>query len=156
MSTFPDLIRSYLAGIETMKQAVAGMSREQLLAKPVPGTWSTLEVVAHIADFEPVLAERMKRIISHDRPLLFVADENLFAATLGYHDRDVAEELDLIETTRKQMGRILKGLPVEAASRVGIHTYKGLVTLEAVLTSAVNHIPHHVKFIEAKRAALKR
>ena len=154
MMNFNELIAAYAAGPGLLRQAIAGLSREQLLARPVPGKWSTLECVAHLADFEPVLVERMKRIISHERPLLFVADENLFAGTLGYQERDVNEEMTVIEATRKQMGRILKGLPADAAGRVGIHSFKGLVTLEAVLTAAVNHIPHHVKFIEEKKKAL--
>jgi DinB superfamily len=151
---FKELISAYLSGGEILRRTVAGMTREQLLARPVPGKWSTLECVAHVSDFEPVLAERMKRIISHDRPLLLVADENLFAETLGYHDRDLGEELALIDATRKQMGRILNVLPPDAGSRVGIHSFKGLVTLEAVLSGTVNHILHHSKFIEDKRKAL--
>jgi len=148
------LIEQYLAGPEALRKAVRGLSRDQLTARPVPGKWSTLEVVAHIADFEPILAERMMRVVSHERPLLMVADENLFAATLDYHGRDVDEELAVIEVTRKRMARVLKKLPPEAVNRVGIHSFKGLVSLEAILTSAANHIPHHVGFIEKKRKAL--
>jgi len=148
------LIDQYRAGPDALRKAVKGMTRDQLTARPIAGKWSTLEVVAHIADFEPILAERMMRTISHERPLLLTADENLFAAALNYHDRDVEEELGLIDLTRKKMARILRGLKPEAANRVGIHTFKGLVSLEALLTSAVNHIPHHVPFIEEKRKAL--
>src|SRR5262245_21634535 len=148
------LIDQYLAGSDTLRKAVRGMTRDQLVARPVKGKWSTLEVVAHIADFEPILADRMMRVISHERPLLLVADENLFAATLNYHGRDVDEELAGIDVTRKKTARILRSLGPEAAKRVGIHSFKGLVSLEAVLTSAVNHIPHHVAFIEEKRKAL--
>jgi hypothetical protein len=149
------LIDQYVAGPDTLRKTVKGMTRDELTARPITGKWSTLEVIAHIADFEPILAERMMRTISHERPLLLVADENLFAATLNYQDRDVEEELALIELTRKKMARILRGLKPEAANRVGIHTFKGLVSLEALLTSAVNHIPHHVPFIEEKRKALR-
>ena len=151
---FSALIEQYLAGADTLRRAVKGMTRDQLVARPIEGKWSTLEVVSHIADFEPILAERMMRVISHERPLLMVADENLFAAALHYQGRDVEEELAVVDTTRKKMGRILRSLPPEAANRMGVHSFKGLVSLEAVLTSAVNHIPHHVTFIEAKRKAL--
>lgn len=154
MTKFDELIAAYAAGADALRKSVAGMNRQQLTARPIAGKWTTLECVAHIADFEPVLAERMKRIISHERPLLLSADENLFFTTLAYENRDLEEELSVVETTRKQMARILKSLPKEAADKPGIHSYKGLVTLEAVLTSAVNHIPHHVKFIEEKRKAL--
>jgi hypothetical protein len=154
MSALPLLIDNHLAGIQTVRRAVAGMTREQLLARPIPGKWSTQEVVCHLTDFEPIMADRMKRVIAEDRPALLDADENCFAAALAYHDRDVAEELDIIEHTRRQLARILRTLPGEALQRVGIHNELGPQTLEKLLTKAINHIPHHVRFIEEKRQAL--
>jgi uncharacterized damage-inducible protein DinB len=154
MAALQQLIDSYLAGVQTLRQAVAGMSREQLLARPVPGKWSTLEVVCHITDFEPVYADRMKRVIAEERPTLLGADQKKFAAALAYHDRDIEEELTIVERTRKQMARILGKLPVEAFKRVGIHNEAGPKTLEQLLTTITNHIPHHVKFIAEKRKAL--
>jgi hypothetical protein len=152
--TFNELISAYLAGADLLHKTVAGLSREQLLARPIPGKWSTLECVAHLADFEPIHAARMKYVIAHERPLLVDGDEARFAATLGYQERDIEEELSIIEMTRRQMGRILQALPADAVKRPGIHTFRGLVTLEDLVTAAVNHIPHHVKFIEEKRRAL--
>src|SRR5207237_79803 len=131
------------------------MRREHLLARPVDGKWSALEVVCHLADFDPILADRMKRIITHEKPLLFGADEKLFAKSLAYEERDVEDELKLIELTRKQMAKILSKLPAEAFQRAGVHSERGLVTLEQMLQVTTRHIPHHVKFIEEKRAALR-
>src|ERR1700757_1684824 len=102
------LIEQYLAGPSLLRRAVAGMTREQLLARPIPGKWSTLEVVCHLADFDPILADRMKRIIAEEKPPLVGADENRFAAALAYHERDLEEELTIIERTRSQMARILR------------------------------------------------
>src|SRR3954469_9909058 len=114
MSRLQPMIEEYLAGPGTLRKAVAGMTREQLTARPVPGKWSTLEVVCHLADFDPILADRMKRVIAANRPTLIGADENRFAAPLGSHDRDVEEELTLIEQTRRQLGRILGTLQPDA------------------------------------------
>jgi hypothetical protein len=150
----PQMIDEYLAGPRTLRQAVAGMSREQLLSRPVAGKWSTLEVVCHLADFDPILADRMKRIIAEERPALLAADENRFAASLAYHQRELDEELAIIEHTRSQMARILRTLPPEALKRVGVHNERGELTLERMLTTGINHIPHHVRFIHDKRKAL--
>jgi uncharacterized damage-inducible protein DinB len=152
--SFSALIEQYAAGPALLRKAVAGMSKEQLAAQPIAGKWSTLEVVAHIADFEPILADRMMRVISHERPLLMVADENLFTRHLNYTNRDVEEELKVVEAMRAKMVRMLKNLPAEAANRMGVHSFKGLISLEGVLTAAVNHIPHHLAFVEEKRKAL--
>jgi uncharacterized damage-inducible protein DinB len=154
MATPAALVENYLAGPKTLRQAVAGMNREQILARPVPGKWSTLEVVCHLADFDPIIADRMKRVIAEDKPALLGADEKRFASALRYQDRDLEEELTIIERTRGQMARILRQLPAEAWQRVGQHNERGPLTLEQLVNSATNHIPHHVKFIHEKRKAL--
>jgi uncharacterized damage-inducible protein DinB len=148
------MIDAYLAGPPALRAAVRGLSREQLVARPVAGKWSTLEVVCHLADFDPILADRMKRIVAEDRPQLLGADEKRFAAALAYQQRDLEEELAVIEHTRAQLARILRTLPDEALQRVGVHNERGELTLERMLSVATNHLPHHVQFIAAKRQAL--
>jgi uncharacterized damage-inducible protein DinB len=154
MTGLQSLIDAYAQGPSTLRQAIAGMTREQLRAHPVPGKWSTHEVVCHLADFEPILADRIKRVIAEDRPSLIGANENRFAASLAYDQREVEEELALIEYTRRQLARILATLPASALQRIGVHNERGERTLEQLLSTAINHIPHHVKFIEEKRRAL--
>jgi hypothetical protein len=155
--SFGSLIDNYLAGIAALRQAVAGMTRDQVRARPVPGKWSTLEVVCHIADFEPVYTERMKRVIAEEQPVFFGADETRFAAALAYQERDLEEELAVIELTRRQMACILRTLPEAALQRTGTYrdgSHQETRTLERLLTGITGHIPHHVKFIQEKRRAL--
>jgi hypothetical protein len=148
------LIDDYLAGPALLRQAVAGMTQEQLVARPVPGKWSTLEVICHLADFEIVGADRIKRVVAEDEPTLFGGDEKIFAVRLAYHQRNAEEELLLIELTRKQVARILRTLKPEDFQRKGIHSEVGPVTLEALVQSRYNHILHHIQFIEEKRKVL--
>jgi uncharacterized damage-inducible protein DinB len=154
MATLASLIEQYLDGPKKLREAVAHMSREQALARPVPGKWSTLEAVAHLADFDPIMADRMKRIIAEENPTLIGADENKFADALKYQDRDLEEELKIIELTRSQMARILRKLPESALQRKGTHNERGARTLEEILSTSIGHIPHHVRFILEKRLAL--
>jgi uncharacterized damage-inducible protein DinB len=148
------LIDQYAQGPAQLNQAVAGMTREQLLARPIAGKWSTLELVAHIADFEPVYVDRMKRIIAQDDPTLFSGDPDLFASKLAYHDRDLDEELALIAACRTHMTRILRTLPESAFQRRGIHSENGPISLEEILSNIANHVPHHLPFVQEKRRAL--
>jgi uncharacterized damage-inducible protein DinB len=155
MSKLTQLITDYLAGPKLLREAVRGMTREQILARPIPGKWSTLEVVCHLADFDPIYTDRMKRVIAEDRPSLIGADEQRFAAALAYHDRDLEEELSIIEGARSQFAKILRRQPEAALERVGMHSERGPLTLQQLLESIIQHIPHHVKFIEEKRRALR-
>ena len=147
-------IEAYLGGIQILRQAVAGMTREQLTAKPVPGKWSTLEVVCHLVDSDQAWIHRMKRIIAENRPLFIGYDETRFAAALAYQERDLEEELTIFELSRRQMAQILRTLPAEAWARDGVHNERGLLTLEQHLQVEVEHVQHHVKFIAEKRRAL--
>ena len=72
-------IDAYQAGVSALRDAVKGMSREQLIAKPIAGRWSTLEVVCHLVDSEVAWTHRMKRVIAEDKPLLIGYDETRLA-----------------------------------------------------------------------------
>lgn len=148
------LIDDYLAGPALLRTSVAGMSDDQLDAAPVVGQWSTRQVVAHLCDFEPIYADRIKRVIAEDRPTFFGGDPDLFAASLAYATRDVEQELTLIEAVRGQLAGILRSLPAEVFARTGIHSEDGPRTIEQLLRTITGHIPHHVQFIEQKRQAL--
>lgn len=148
------LIDAYLAGQQKLRDAIAGMTGEQIDAAPVPGKWSTRQVICHIADFEPVYADRMKRALAEDEPTIFGGDPDAFAARLAYEQRDIEEELQMIESVRKHMARILRTLQPDAFQRKVNHSEAGPLTVEQLLTNITNHIPHHVEFIEEKRAAM--
>jgi hypothetical protein len=96
----------------------------------------------------------MKRVIALEEPELLKGDPALFAARLAYGERDVDEELALIELTRKQMARILRTLKADDFTRTGRHSRDGALTLECLLERVTAHVPHHVQFIREKRRAM--
>ena len=151
---YDQLIKEYAAGAQLLREAVKGMTRDQVQARPVAGKWSTLELVCHVADFEIVGADRIKRVIAEDRPTLPDGDENLFAKGLAYHSRELEEELQVIGSIRAQVSRILRTLKEADFDRIGNHTAAGPLTLAQLCERGANHIRHHVKFVEEKRKAL--
>jgi hypothetical protein len=93
-------------------------------------------------------------VIALEQPELLKGDPGLFAARLAYEHRTVEEELALIALIRTQMACILRTLTPDAFQRTGRHSRDGALTLEVLLQRITAHIPHHVRFIEAKREAL--
>ncbi|QDS86417.1 Putative metal-dependent hydrolase YfiT [Rosistilla ulvae] len=149
------LIEEYAAGGAVLRRAVAGFSEAQFDAVPIPGKWSTRQVLCHIADFELVYADRMKRVIAEDEPTFFGGDPDLFAAGLAYDQRDAEEELQLVEAVRAQVTRILRTLDDADFQRIGNHHEDGPLTLAALLEKIAGHLQHHVRFIEEKRVVLE-
>jgi len=148
------LIDDYLAGATVIEKAVAGMTDAQLDARPIPGKWTTREVVCHLSDCEILYAQRMARVLVEDKPALANADPDLIRQHLAYDKRCVQEELAVIKAIRAQMGRILKTQPAAAFERVGMHSKDGPLTLRELLGRITRHIPHHARFVDEKRQAL--
>jgi uncharacterized damage-inducible protein DinB len=130
------------------------MSGEQLDARPIPGKWSTRQVVCHVVDFEPIYADRMKRVIAENCPTFFGGDPDTFAAHLAYEHRSIDTEFELMTAVRRQMATILRELTADDFQRTGNHSEAGPLSLETLLTRISDHVPHHVQFIAEKRKAL--
>src|SRR3954452_3088715 len=82
-----ELLELYLAGGRELRAVVAGMTKEQLLSRPVIGKWSTLEVVCHLADTDANIAHRLKRVLSEERPVFERVKPDQMQAALAYHER---------------------------------------------------------------------
>jgi uncharacterized damage-inducible protein DinB len=132
------------------------MSDQDLRAKPIPGKWSTHEVVIHLADAEAAFADRIRRVLAHDNPPLLGWDENKFFARLNYEAQSAGDAVQLIDLTRRQLSRILRTLPDADFDRAGEHNERGRQTVQDLLRTAVGHLDHHLKFVAEKRAALKK
>lgn len=148
--TIDELIQKYSMGAQALSDVVLSVSAEKFDLTPQPGKWSIRQVVCHLADFEPIYADRMKRVLVEENPTLFGGDPDVFAGGLHYDKRDVREELELIRIVRSQMVRILKAMDLEDFQRTGVHSEAGPLTLETLLERITGHIPHHLKFIEEK------
>ncbi len=148
------LIDDYLAGPELLARAVRLLQPHEWDARPVAGRWSTREVVCHIADFEPVYVDRIKRVLAEDFPPLRGGDPDLFAARLCYANRDLERELAMIAAVRAHLEPILRSLSAADFRREGLHSADGPLTLETLLRRVTGHIPHHIRFINEKVAAL--
>ncbi len=147
-------IDAYEAAPAKLRAAVAGLTRDELTARPGPGKWSILEVVVHIADSDAISIDRMKRILIEDNPPLLYADETAYVERLFTHDQDLEDALTLLEVGRRQWARVLRRLPDEAFARTGQHNRRGTVTLGGFVADYVAHIDDHLKFIHGKRANL--
>lgn len=149
-----ELIARYRAGSVTLRASVAELTSEQLLAYPVEGKMSAQEVVCHIADSEQYLADRMKRTIAMERPLLVGADGWTYPEALSYAKRDLELDLALVDATRAQMAADLDRIAEDTWQRSAIHTETGLVNVRQLLLHTVNHLEGHVATIDDKREAM--
>jgi hypothetical protein len=150
-----DVIERYAAGAGSPAQAIAGLSREELNALPVPGTWSIQQIVVHLMDSDLIGSDRMKRVAAEERPPTLIGyDESAFARGLFYDQLDPRLACEVFEKNRLLTAEILRRLPDAAFDRTGDHNEHGRMTLAELVQNYADHLEHHLKFIRQKRQLL--
>ena len=151
-------IDEYESGGEKLKAAIAGMTKQDLLWAPPPdapvGRWSIQQIVIHLMDADLVWAERMKRIIAEENPLIIGYDESKFSVNLFYAEQDAQNSINILDLNRRQFTVVLRKLPDSAFARTGCHNERGFITLAQSVEGMAWHIDHHIGFIHKKRDKL--
>jgi len=148
------LIEEFEACGPRLRHAVAGLSPEDLTARPGPGDWSILELVIHLTDSDCIAIDRMKRMLIEDDPPLLYADETAYVRRLASHEQSLQDALTLFEVGRRQFARVLRVLPDEAFDRRGTHNRRGVQTVGGTVKDYIAHVDHHLAFLLEKRARL--
>jgi hypothetical protein len=148
------VIDRYAKQAGALGASIAGLTKADLTAFPVPGTWSIQQIVFHMYDSELISSDRLKRIIAMENPLLIGYDETLFAGRLFYNDLDPHAACAIVEQNRQLTAEIFRRLPEEAFARTGIHNERGKITLGEYLKSTCDHLDHHLTFVRKKRELL--
>ena len=82
------LIEQYAKGVGLVAESIKGLSREDFLATPVPGTWSIQQIVIHLMDSDLIASDRMKRVIAEENPAITAYNEAAFSQKLHYEKQD--------------------------------------------------------------------
>ncbi|MDB5171837.1 MAG: yfiT 1 [Phycisphaerales bacterium] len=147
-------IDDYEKAADRLTLSLRGLQREDLLAFPVPGTWSIQQIAIHLADSELVFADRIKRVIAEENASLLAWSENRWLKHLSYDAQSAEDAGKLVELTRRQTSRILRAQPDEAFDRKGVHSEVGPLSLKDLILKANAHLDHHLKFLVDKREKL--
>jgi len=151
---YESLIHEYEIGGDRLRNTIKGLMLEDMLAYPVPGTWSILEIVIHLMDSDLIATDRMKRIVAMDEPAILAWDESGFIAKLFPAEQSPEDAVTIFDLNRKMFAKVLRKLPPEAFERKGIHSERGPISMGGQLKLYVWHLNHHLKFIVDKREML--
>lgn len=150
-----DVLAQYRADADLPARAIAGLTTVEMLAFPIPGTWSIQQIVMHLMDSDLIGSDRMKRVIAEDNPSLIAYDESAFAQRLYYDRLDPVLACELFRLNRQMTANLLHQLPSATFARVGTHSEKGCKTLEDLVRDYTQHARYHVDFIDQKKAILR-
>lgn len=109
------------------------------------GAWGAIEILAHLRDWDEVYLERLRRILTEDRPTLETFDSDLWAIERDYHAQDPERVLASLRQLRKRLVDELEALPDESWQRTGQHPEAGDVTLGDLVRRIDEHDQQHLQ-----------
>ncbi len=148
-----DWIEEYRSGYNMLRDAIDGLSEEELRFKPAPDEWSIHEIIIHVTDSEILSTHRMRKVLAEEEPLLISFDQNAWVNKVGYDLLDREEHLRLFQLLRSSMQPILDHLTAEQSERVGVYADAGPVTFKQLLEYRVEHIRGHLAQMKRVREA---
>lgn len=138
-----------------LRKLVKGLKKKQLRHSPAPGKWSIVQIVAHLADTEVVLAWRLRMVLAQSGSPLQAMDQDRWARALHYEQADVEEQVALFTTLRRQHCAIWSSLRDEEWQKFGMHEERGKETVERIAQHYAGHDINHLNQIAAIRQSLE-
>ncbi|MFC5405224.1 YfiT family bacillithiol transferase [Cohnella soli] len=134
-----------------LREAVAGLSEDQLDTPYRPGGWTVRQVAHHLADASMQGYTRTKLALTEDTPPVKPFDEDPWAALIDSTSLPVEPSLQLMDGLYTRWITLLKSLPPEAFAKGFQHPQTGFNTLDRMLAFFVWHGKHHTAHITSLR-----
>ena len=123
-----------------------------LMRTYAPGKWSVRFILLHLSDSETVLFERIRRVLSEPRQVLWFYDQDAWAKGLDY----TRVPLDIARRVYESVREAIIYYAGEYYEQKGhlefVHSITGVRTLKDEFDKVASHNEHHLAQI---RAALR-
>jgi hypothetical protein len=134
-----------------LREAVKGLTREQLDTPYRPEGWTVRQVVHHLPDSHMNSYVRFKLALTENQPTIKTYDQSLWAALPDSKSTAVETSLTLLESLHERWVILLRSMSPSDFARKVNHPEHGLITLDYLLAIYGWHGRHHVGHITALR-----
>jgi hypothetical protein len=135
-----------------MREAVAGLSEEQLDTPYREGGWSVRQVVHHVPDSHLNAYIRLKLALTEDDPLIRPYDEASWAKLEDSQSTPIEVSLTLLGSLHARWVGLMRSMHDDDFRRTLRHPeHSGILTLDWLVAMYAWHSRHHVAHITALR-----
>jgi DinB superfamily len=143
-----DPFKTQAATAKTLSKLLKGVTAAKLRKRPAPDKWSIVEILAHLADAEIVVAWRLRSILAKPGTPIQAYDQDALAAARNYAKHDPLLSLEVFRSIRDANLHLYKSLSKEQWKHYGLHAERGQETIERILQMMAGHDINHTKQIE--------
>jgi hypothetical protein len=134
--------------------AYFSLPQQDLRRVYAPGKWPVRFVLLHLADSETVLFDRIRRVLSEPRQVLWVYDQDAWAKGLDYSEVPLEIARGVYQAVRSAIIYYAGRYYEEKGHLEFVHSVTGVRTLKDEFDKVASHNEHHLGQIRsALRAA---
>ena len=141
-------LRVQQATPKKLSTLIGKLNKKQLTKRPAPGKWSIAEILAHLADTELVGAWRMRMILSQNGTPIQAFDQDMWANTFNYLQRDSKSSMETFRVLRENNLALLKSVPKNLWENYGMHQERGKESIAHIVRMFAGHDLNHLQQIE--------
>lgn len=131
-----------------LQKLIKPLSKKQLTKRPAPEKWSIAEILAHLADAELVGSWRMRLILGSNGTPIQAFDQDVWAQTFNYAQRDPKASLETFRLLRENNLALLDSVPRNLWENYGMHQERGRETIAHIVRMFAGHDLNHSSQIE--------
>ncbi|MCI0483679.1 MAG: DinB family protein [candidate division NC10 bacterium] len=130
--------------LESLQVILGGVDPAAVNRRPASGKWSAHENLAHLARIHQLYLERIRRILSEERPELprYKAEDD--PEWPQWAALPTEEVLQRLQTLRGQLLELVGKLSAAQIGRPGIHPSVGAMTIPEWIEFFLLHEAHHL------------
>lgn len=141
-------VKLQAAAAKKIDRLLKGVPAAKLRRRPAPGKWSVAEIVAHLVDTEIVGGFRMRFILGAPGTPIQGFDQDVWAVALHYEKCDPRKSLEQFRVIRETNLAMLKSLSPEQWKHHGVHSERGVESIETIVRMFAGHDINHIQQIE--------
>ena len=145
------LIEEIAAAPAALRDAVNGLSVEQIDTPYRPGGWTVRQVAHHIPDSHMNAYIRFRLALTENQPTIKPYVQQLWAELPDAKTADIEMSLTLLDGLHKRWVSLLKNMKPEDFKGTFRHPESGIQSLERTLQMYAWHGKHHVAHITSLR-----
>ncbi|HEX9985327.1 MAG TPA: DinB family protein [Thermoanaerobaculia bacterium] len=142
-----DALRGYQSQVLVRLQ---GLAEDDLRRKEAEGKWAIADVLAHLADFELVIAVRLRSMLASEHPALQPMEQAQWVARV-HRGEPIDELLEQFRFLRELNVRLLERVRDDEWARTGEHPQAGSISLSAITERLARHDARHLAQIDRIR-----
>jgi hypothetical protein len=125
------------------------LGEPELLRRYAPEKWPVRFILHHLADAETVLFDRIRRIISEGRPVVWAFDQDAWASELDYARLPLELSRSVYESTRSAIIHYARVHYDQHGHLEFVHSETGVRTLKDEFDKVASHNQHHLEQISS-------